>query len=98
MGSWRHLLSIRQPAIHMLMLEVFMSFEFNRSHTSFIRDCTILFLAFDQYHSMSVTQFSVHHGLYDADYIDTEEYAQLSTDYLHGLTPQLVYRILCGDG
>lgn len=35
---------------------------------------TIWFLALDQYHHMSLTQFSIMLGLYDRDYIGTEEY------------------------
>jgi len=45
---------------------------------------------------MSVTQFSVRLGLYEEAFTQTEDYEQLPTDYPGSLTPQRVYRALCG--
>lgn len=53
-GSWRRLLSIKEPAILMLTLEVLPSFEFDQSYNSFTSDDTLLLCAFGQYHSISV--------------------------------------------
>lgn len=97
MASWRQLLSIREPAICMLTLEVLASFEFDRSYSSFSSNNAIQFCAFGQYHNISVTQFSVQLGLCNEAFSDTEEYEQLSTDYLGSLTPQHAYRALCGQ-
>lgn len=97
-GNWWHLLSIKKLAIHMLRLKMLASFEFDRSYNSFSSIDAIQFCAFGQYHSMSITQFSVKLGLYYDPYIDTKEYEQLSTDYRASLTPQCAYRALCGQG
>lgn len=45
---------------------------------------------------MSLSQFVVMLGMYDEDYVGTEEYAQLPTNYPRSLTPSLVFRNLCG--
>lgn len=82
----------------MLTLEILASFEFDRSYSSFTSNDAIQSCTFGQNHSMSVTQFSMWLNLYDEDYIDTEEYKQLSTDYPHSLTLQRAYMILCGQG
>lgn len=46
---------------------------------------------------MSLMQFSMRLRLYDDDFIHTNDYTQLETDYPPGVTPQHVYRILRGD-
>lgn len=81
----------------MLTLETLASFEIDKSYSSFMSIDAIQYPAFGHCHSMSVTQFFVHLGLYDEDYIDTEEYEQLPTDYTHSLTLQSAYRMLCGQ-
>lgn len=81
-GSWHRLLPIREPGICMLTLEMLSSFEFDRSYSlcqlpldsSFASIDAIHFRAFHQYYRMSVMQFSIQLGLYDEDYIVTEEY------------------------
>lgn len=93
----QQLLSIKDPAICTLTFEVLASFEFDQSHTNFNREDTIQFYAFEQHHSMSLTQFSVSLRLYDDDFIHTEEHTQLPNDYPLGVTLQHLYRILFGD-
>lgn len=46
---------------------------------------------------MTMTQFSILLGLYDKDYIHTEEYAQLPIDYPPSLTQGHAFRVMCGD-
>lgn len=87
MGSWRGLLSIQEPAIPMLTLEVLALFEFDRPYNTFSNINTIQFRVFSEYYSMSVTQFSIRLGLYDEAYNDTEENDQLPTYYPGSVTP-----------
>ncbi|WP_375673403.1 hypothetical protein, partial [Bartonella sp. CL25QHWL] len=72
-GNWQRLLYIRDPAIKSLTLEVLASFEFNRSYKDLSSVDTIQFRAFGRDHHMSMTQLSIHMGLYDEDYTESEE-------------------------
>jgi len=97
-GNWQRLLFIQEPAIRSLTLEVLDSFEFDRSYRDLASINTIQFRAFGRDHSMSLTQFSIHMGLYDEDYTETEEYENLPADYPGSLTPQRAYHAVCGLG
>lgn len=56
------------------------------SDTDFDKENTIYFRALGKPHGMPLPQFAVMLGLYNEDYIGTEEFAQLPADYLTGLT------------
>lgn len=75
-----------------------MSFEFNRAYNSIFNIDAIQFRAFREYHSMSVTQFSILVGLYDEAFTNTKEYEQLPMDYPSSLTPQRAQKALCEQG
>ncbi len=90
-GSWRQLLTIRDPATRLLTPEVLSSFEYDREDASEFR-------ALGEHFHLSLAQFSIRLGLYEEAYTTTEEYRQLPTDYPGTLTPQQVFGILCGEG
>lgn len=75
--TWWQLFDITNTTYHELTLEFLATFEFELGMINFDRPGTILFLAFGSMLRLSLTEFSVHLGLYDEVFTHTPEYDAL---------------------
>jgi len=78
-GAWRQLFMITDTSYEQLALEVLSTFEMFRGVIAFHQNDFIQFQAFGAMHKMSLTEFSIHLGLYNADFTRTPEYDALLT-------------------
>lgn len=73
-GAWRQLFLITDITYKQLALKVLAIFKLSRGTMSFYHADTIQFQDFSTLHWMGQTEFSIHMGLYDAEFTRTPVY------------------------
>lgn len=76
-GAWRQLFQITYNTYEQLELEVLFTFELSHGTIAFHRAYYIQFHIFRALHRMSLTEFSIHLGFYEAEFIRTPPYDAL---------------------
>lgn len=76
-GVWRQLFMITDNTYERLALEVLATFELSRRTVSFHHANTIQFQVFGTLHQMSLIEFSIRLGIYDAEFTQTLVYDSL---------------------